>query len=288
MKHERWIVGGLVVVVVVAAWVVMSRSGEDQDYSASGFDLRGAASIAARAAAAGGGGSEASLKPATSLMKIQRTAGEIPPASKPAETAPASQEPSGPAAVADAKQDAPIQAASAQEAAGWGISLDRLKAGAFKFAWKITDHPKVLKFLLDNKMFNDAVFSQKFAKKVCNDKAFTTQYFMDPNKPGGIQDEMWAVDELLKKPEAAKAAAQSEFARRIMDCPTFESVSHDRDAVVGIARANPHTLMTLANPAALDIIGSNSKAQDTLLVIQNELNAGPGPTAAGAGTAAPR
>ena len=271
-KYEKPLIAGLVALVVVVAWWVMSSPSDDQRFDGNGFDLRGAASVAARAAAVSA--PELPRGPATNLTLISRTTAEIAPPPPPPQAEQAAA-PAGGAAVADADGGAKVPAASPQEAAGWGVTLDGLKAGAFKFAWQITDHTRVLKYLLDNKTFNDAVFSTKFAQKICNDVGFAQQYMSDPAAKGGVQDEMWAVNQLLAKPASAKAAAESQFADRIMSCNSFQTIAHNKQAVTSIASANPGTLMVLSNPTALDLIGGNPKAQDALLAIQDGLNSGP-------------
>lgn len=163
------------------------------------------------------------------------------------------------------------------KAAGLPVGASALaRAGAVKgllapMADKLLEHPKLLRYLANNKVFVDAYFSREKSKRNCGDSKALTSYLSDASAPGGVSEQIGLLNKLLAHPAAAGAVADTEFARRVTSCPSLNALANDRGALTMLAVQSPQLLTMVTNPAALQALSSNPGAHDMLMKMQSSL-----------------
>lgn len=152
------------------------------------------------------------------------------------------------ASEAEAERAAPRLAETQKRAAGE-------TPGFMRLLW-----PATVRVLLNSKTFNDALYSNAFAKQACANPDFLAAYLSDAKDPEGVTRDVAHLAALLAEPDAAKAAAKTEFAQRAVECPAVRALARDRRAVTALAAANPALAELARDPAAAAILRSDDKA----------------------------
>lgn len=135
--------------------------------------------------------------------------------------------------------------------------------------------PATVRVLLDSKAFNDSLYANAFAKQACGDPKFLGSYLADGKADDGVKQDTGRVLALLEDPSSARAAAKTEFAKRLLECPSVQKLAADKDTVALLARENPDLLKLARNPVAAEILRGNEKAAP---LYDDVLAALPGPT----------
>lgn len=187
------------------------------------------------------------------------------PQEKPAEQKPEAR-PAAPAQPQAAASDESLSekenAALAQAAGGWSDQAAP-KIGAaspllVKAVEKLFDYPKVIKFLLGNKLVIDGYMSSKFKKKNCSDPQALANYLSNPNAPGGVRLFMDAFAAGFRRPDALNAVLGSALTNTVLtQCPAVTAMTKSPEMVGQIARDNPEVLMMLANPVLARALAQN-------------------------------
>ena len=120
--------------------------------------------------------------------------------------------------------------------------------------------PATVRVLLNSKTFNDALYSNAFAKQACSNPDFLASYLADAKDPEGVTQDVARLSALLAEPDAAKAAAKTEFAQRAVECPAVQALARDRRAVASLAAANPALAQLARDPVAAQLLRSDEKA----------------------------
>jgi len=264
--------------LAVLGWMFLARSGEER-VSSNGFSVGGPAAAARSAPRpAGSDGSPTGL----SMVRFGFTESPAASPSQPAGGAPvaatgAAAESSGaaapaPATPADSKADlADIGVRSdAKSLSRLGSETGLLSA----VVAKAFEHPAVLRLLLNNKTLVDAYFSRDLVQKNCSSGSALKSYLMNGSDPQGVSEEMAIARSLLSHPDAAAAAAGTEFGARLMNCPSVGALAKDPGAALAIAGANPGVLGLMADPGAMKALSSNPQALSLLGSAQSSLGGG--------------
>lgn len=273
---------GAVLGLAVLGWMLLARAGEER-VSSNGFSVGGPAAAARPAPRpSGADGSPTGL----SMVRFGFTESPASSPSAPAGGAPAAA--TGAAAEsADAAAPAPppapaTPADSKADLSEIGVrsdakSLSRL--GAEKgllsaVVAKAFEHPAVLRLLLNNKTLVDAYFSRSLVQKNCSSGSALKSYLMNGSDPQGVSEEMTIARSLLSHPDAAAAAAGTEFGARLMSCPSVGELAKDPGAALAIAGANPGVLGLMSDPGAMKALSSNPQALSLLGSAQSSLGGG--------------
>jgi hypothetical protein len=269
--------------LLVLGWMFMARAGEERP-SSNGFAFGGPAPLAAPAR-------PASAQPQTSLSMVRFGFTDAPSAARPeaasAGMAPGEAAPSGvePPPAGGAPAAPPASAGSEKDLAAIGVSpeprsLSRLggeKGLLSSVVEKALEHPSALKYLLNNKTLVDAYFSRDLVRSNCSSGSALKSYLMNGSDPQGVSEEITIARALLQHPDAAAAAAGTEFGSRLMNCPSVAEIGKDPGAVVAIAGANPAALGLLSDPNAVKALSSNPQALSLLGAAQSSLGGGGAP-----------
>lgn len=240
---------------IVIVWIMLARGGGGES---SGADSRGF-SFGAPAAPAGPAPlPERRTESGLSMVRLGDVGDD---ASSPASAAPA----------------APPPAPSEElRALGVDVQRDPPRLGAQKgllssLAAKALEHPSALRHLLNNKTLVDAYFSRDLVRKNCSSGAALKSYLMNGSDPSGVSEEVGLAKTFLARPEAASAAAGTEFAKRLMDCPSVGQLAKDPGAALAVAGANPQLLGLLSDPNAVKALAGNPQASSLFHGVQSSL-----------------
>ena len=151
----------------------------------------------------------------------------------------------------------------------------QLKAAGAEPGFMRSLWPVTVRALLNSKTFNDSLYENPWSKKACEDPAFLRGYLADGKNPDGVKRELGLVLKLLEDSNAARAAAGTKFAQRILDCPAVQKLSGDREAVASLAKENPALLKALASPVGLEILAADPKAAPLFTQVQKALEKNP-------------
>lgn len=272
--------GGLLTLI---AWIATARP-DASSFSASGFDQGGAGVFLSPR------DSKARLTPLRGAMELAASPAPLfDSAEQPAlAAAPAPSEKGGPLAPDAPEPEPEPERPQPRELAAAGAPSDEAGlSGAGRperFLGVVTGalaHPRVLRFLLNNKRLNDALFSDRLSDRRCKDaKAF--QAYMsgaDGRDPLNVHAVADAFSRVLERPGAARAVLESDFAARVVECPGIRAAASDPAAVLSIAQANPRLLGFLQDPRVYDSMSVNPEA--ARLLQSATAAAGPSPDLAG-------
>jgi len=144
--------------------------------------------------------------------------------------------------------------------------LGRLVAGA------AASHPAALRALLNNKTLVDAYFARPLVAQNCASGASLKSYLSNGSDPQGVSEEVGLVRGLMRNPDAASAAVGTEFASRLLSCPSVGQLASNQGAVFSIAGANPALAGLVGDPAAAAALASNPQAMALLGGVQSALS----------------
>jgi hypothetical protein len=263
----------------VLAWILLARGSGENQLTSSGFDVGGTSPIASRIGPARERRDDTGL----SMVRLGEVAAGNAPAAGPAAVpyvpgagAPAPADATAAVPAANGSASAARTAANAGEdgaaaAAALGVNAarDAGRLGGEKgllsaLVQKALEHPSALRYLLNNKTLVDAYFSRDLVAKNCSSGAALKSYLMNGNDPQGVSEEVGMAKMFLQNPEAAQAAAGSEFGKRMMDCPSVGQLSKDPGAALVIAGSNSQLLSLLSDPNAAKALATNPAASSLL------------------------
>lgn len=138
---------------------------------------------------------------------------------------------------------------------------------------KFLKHPSVLKAVFNNKLVVDAFMSRDVSKRNCSDAGALKSYLSDP-KSAGMTKVFPVLQTVLSHPAAAASLADTEMAQRVMDCPSVQTLSSDKTAVMSVAAANPQAMMLLTDPRLTQALTSNPQAASLLGGLTSSMGGG--------------
>ncbi len=264
-EKAPWLVGLATIAVAVVTFAIILRfPGRGDDRAEGRVLVRPAAPPTVAAPAP----EEAPPAEVFSLPVIPDRAAEV---GESAETAsaprPAERELSSPVPP-ESSQDAPAEG----ELAALGVPTERegLARVAHEdgFLSKVTEtvlgHPKVVRFLLNNKIIVDGLLSTPVRKRACESKTALGSYLSNGKGPDGISANIRLARLMLKHPESAMEAASSDYMHRLLKCPAVVGLTHDPDALGSVFLANPAFLSLVTDPNTVRALSSDAQASSLL------------------------
>ena len=266
--------------LLVVAWLVLSRPNEE-NVSSSGFNSGGAFPTHPTSSAA------FTKRSAQTGLSFVRLGEGVAPSAGLAENAPAADAPGQAAA-----PSAAAASSSATPAAETNKSvMDRIKAmgiptdaaglkilatghhvlsGLIK---KIVGYPPAVKFLLNNKVVNDVLFSREPGKTNCQSASALTSYMANN---AHTTEAVSLIKALMTNPGSTEATVNSDYATRVMACPSVVELNKNPTALAQVVLANPALLELVADPASVNALTSNPQAAALMSNAQAALGAGGG------------
>ncbi len=270
----------------VLAWIMLARGGgADNALTSSGFDVGGPSPVASRV----GPARERRDGTGLSMVRLGEVAdGSAAPSpssapSVPGAGTPAPGDAAAPAAAAAVPSRVAANAGEDGAAAAAALGVDPARdAGRLggqpgllsALARRALQHPSALRYLLNNKTLVDAYFSRDLVAKNCSSGAALKSYLMNGSDPQGVSEEVGLAKMFLQNPEAAQAAAGSEFGKRMMDCPSVGQLAKDPGAALVIAGSNPQLLGLLSDPNAAKALATNPAASSLLGGVSSSVGGG--------------
>lgn len=271
--------------MVFLGWLMFARSGEE-NISSSGFSDGGAGVAASPFSSARSSAFARRSVAVSSLSSATLPSGSL--SSVRLEAVP------GPAAGADQAGAAPAAGAAApakesdepdaKALAALGVPTD--KAGLSRLANQhgllsrltnaVLGHPKVVKFLLNNQTIVDGLFSREAGKRNCESGSALTSYLMNGNDPKGVSEDTPILKALMRHPDSAAEAVNSEFGRRVMACPSVAQMKTNPAGMAQAVMANPSLLSIVTDPGAVSAVSANPEAAALFSAAQSAIGSGAG------------
>lgn len=165
----------------------------------------------------------------------------------------------------DAPPDPSLMAATGLPTDKRGLSqLGATKGLLSKLLPKILQHPKVLRYLLNNETLVNGLFSRPRSQQNCSDTQSLKNYMTGGADPAGLQKNISIVTSVLQQPEAVAAISGTRFMDQVMQCPSVQGLMHDPGALTQMLVANPSLVGLVSNPAAVTALSSNPQAMSAI------------------------
>jgi hypothetical protein len=164
--------------------------------------------------------------------------------------------PSAPPAASEAKLSGSEAAALDGAVGGWSDKTAQ-KLGAtgpllVKAVEKVLKYPKVVEFMLGNKLLIDAFMSNGRVQKKCNDPQALADYLSDTKDPVGVKLFQAGFKGAFNSRDGLGAVLGSKLTSTLFtNCSSASSMARNPAMVKQIAENNPEMLMMLANPNLL-------------------------------------